>query len=289
MKIQKTRYAGVAACKLTHGKAEMIVLTGVGPRIISLRLDGSPNILYEHEGTKPNHGKWRIYGGHRIWVAPESEVCYEPDNAPCTVEVKGNCLRVLTPISPMRLQKGLEIRAAGPGVFALRTTLANHGPGVAYGALWMLTCVVPQGRLIAPWGSGTPDWRMSKLVVWNHWNDTTTDLTSEQWNIGNGRIVVEPTGEFGKIGIYSDAGWIGLLRKDLTFVKSFDPIAGKEYPDDGCNVEMYTCPNFMEMETLTPIGQIDPGQTIVHDERWTLSPRAFAPGQLKKIGALGTK
>ncbi len=73
MKIEKTKLKGREAYCLTLGDTEMIVVTGVGPRIMSLRTGGGENILWIDEvGLK--RGRWKIYGGHRLWVSPENEL-----------------------------------------------------------------------------------------------------------------------------------------------------------------------------------------------------------------------
>ncbi len=38
--------------------------------------------------------------------------------------------------------------------------------------------------------------------------------------------------------------------------------------DNGCNVEAYTCKTFSEIETLSPLLTLAPGDTISHHETW---------------------
>jgi hypothetical protein len=53
------------------------------------------------------------YGGHRLWVAPEVETTYYPDNAPVQAAEHGNAVRFTAPreAQPLgtNLQKELEI------------------------------------------------------------------------------------------------------------------------------------------------------------------------------------
>lgn len=40
-------------------------------------------------------GEWLIYGGHRLWIAPEHDPStFHPDNSPVTAEDHGNFVRV---------------------------------------------------------------------------------------------------------------------------------------------------------------------------------------------------
>jgi hypothetical protein len=42
------------------------------------------------------------------------------------------------------------------------------------------------------------------------------------------------------------------------------------YPDFGCNFEVFTNPEFLELESLGPRVQLGPGESICHAESWTL-------------------
>ena len=43
-----------------------------------------------------------------------------------------------------------------------------------------------------------------------------------------------------------------------------------EYPDFGSSVELYTCDRFSEIETLSPLTEIAPGNEVFHKEIWRL-------------------
>ena len=54
------------------------------------------------------------------------------------------------------------------------------------------------------------------------------------------------------------------------FVKNAPASAGAAYPDFGCNFEVFTNPEFLELETLGPKVQLEAGGSTSHTERWTL-------------------
>ena len=90
MKIEQTSYRHwPEAYRCTVGPLELVVVTSIGPRILSLRYDGGQNPLDE-DTTDFGVGAWRLYGGHRLTVAPETPASYSPDNAPCAVELLGD-------------------------------------------------------------------------------------------------------------------------------------------------------------------------------------------------------
>lgn len=69
--------------RITNGTVEVIVTLQVGPRIIRLGLVGERNlfrVLEEECGIKGG-SRWYIFGGHRLWHAPEANPrSYCPDN-----------------------------------------------------------------------------------------------------------------------------------------------------------------------------------------------------------------
>lgn len=56
----------------------------------------------------------------------------------------------------------------------------------------------------------------------------------------------------------------------MVFVKRFGWQAGASYPDFGCNNELFTIEDYLEVETLGPFEQLAPGNAAVHTEQWTL-------------------
>lgn len=289
LKIEHTAYQGWQdAYRLQLGDVEMIVLAEVGPRIISLRVGDGPNLLYVDPATLgkgQGDRDWHIYGGHRIWVSPESEDAYAPDNARCTAQVQGGTLTLTTPVDPdTRLRKRLSISAQG-NRFVVENAALNASEFLNQGAVWCLTCVVPQGAISFPWGSGG-NWDVKRIQWWNRWANHRSDVRSRQYQPGPDLFVIRPTGEEGKVGTHSPEGWLAYCRPDATFIKSFQPNMQADYPDGGCSVEVYTCAHFVEMETLSPQSIIYPGQEIVQREFWTVTSQVVDPEDGSALRAL---
>jgi len=55
----------------------------------------------------------------------------------------------------------------------------------------------------------------------------------------------------------------------LTLSFGSQPLA--EYPDNGCNFELYMCSRFMELESLGVMTHILPGECASHTETWHLT------------------
>jgi len=266
---------------------EMIVVTDIGPRIMSFRLGNGPNILYEDK-TGFSVGDWQLYGGHRFATAPETTKTYEPDNQPCQAVVGGQLLRISGPPGCGAIQKIMEIsHCRCCDGFKVRHILRNTGGMLWPAAPWAITCVKPIGRVVAQWGSGTGKWRTNMVRYWSQMGSCGTCANSRQWQPGNDIFVVQPSGETGKIGLYTDQGWMALLAGELTFIKRFQPVVRQSLcPDGGCNIEIYTCSNYIEMETLGAFETICPDAEITHTECWKLSADVFEPDQFKAVSQL---
>ena len=93
VKIEKVEYHGWKnALRISNDTVELIVLTEVGPRIISYRFLGEQNEFHEvpeHSGQTGGND-FRSYGGHRLWVSPEVDRTYFPDNVPIYVSQKAD-------------------------------------------------------------------------------------------------------------------------------------------------------------------------------------------------------
>ena len=84
--MERIQYQNLPNCiRLTNGEVEIIVTTDVGPRILSYSFAGGDNVLGLHPDAKIKSelGEYKLYGGHRLWIAPENMPnSYAPDDAP---------------------------------------------------------------------------------------------------------------------------------------------------------------------------------------------------------------
>ncbi|MCX7044068.1 MAG: hypothetical protein NTX50_01090 [Candidatus Sumerlaeota bacterium] len=269
--IEKTAYKKWrGAYQMNSGDVRLTLVTDMGPRALSLKLGDGPNLLFEDEKEELKAGDWKIYGGHRFWIGPETLLTYAPDNAPCQVMETGEGLQITSPADAATgLEKTLIVSAAPQG-FRLRHVVKNTGEFLApAGTIWGLTCVRPRGVCAIPWRVGPDKWSVASVKFWRRWADHGSDIESPQWRMTNDLFEIHPTGEEGKAG--SLASWIGQWSDDATFIKSVKMCPHAPYPDGGCNIEIYTCKFFIELESLSPVRILGPGETLEHEERWIVT------------------
>ena len=62
------------------------------------------------------------------------------------------------------------------------------------------------------------------------------------------------------------------LLGDSLFIKTFAFVEGATYPDGGCNFEVFTNSDMIEIESLSPLAALAPGESISHLESWFVFP-----------------
>jgi hypothetical protein len=277
--IQQVTCINLPNCyKLANGQVEVVVTTDIGPRVVRYGFVGGENILGELPGSTAATDKntWQSWGGHRLWIAPEGQPkSYGPDNSPIAHTVTGGTIRLEQPVEPgTHIQKIIEVTldATGTGV-TLRHTLTNRGQKPFELAPWALTVMNPGGTAIIPQepyaSHDTALLPARPIVLWHY-----TDLADARFRIGPKFIRLstdagkEPPQ---KIGVGNKQGWVAYARNGLLFLKKTSYQDGKSYPDFGCNFEVYTAGNFMEVESLGYLQTLAPGQSAQHVEHWMLA------------------
>ena len=269
--------------RLTNGTVELLVLTHVGPRVLFYGFAGGENQLHEFEeqvGLTDN-SQYHSYAGHRLWVSPEVERTYYPDNSSVQVVQVRDGVSFIAPVESAPpgtgLQKEVEVRLAADGTHVtLVHRITNQGGAPTEMAPWALTVMEAGGRAILPLPPRQP---MSKqhllpegvIGVWSY-----TDLADTRWKFGTQYVQLTtdaaPAGRFREqmLGLFNPSGWAAYFRQGHLFVKRAVVERDRTYPDFGCNFETYTEPGFLELETLGPLRTLKPGDTAEHIEHWWL-------------------
>jgi len=284
IRIEKRDYGGWPnSYYLTNGEIELVVLADVGPRVTRYALPGGENQFHEVEGQAGASGgdEFRLYGGHRLWVWPEVERTYFPDNRPVEVTVTTVGARFTarvesdTPGTALQKSMAVELSEKGSRV-KLVHSIANQAAEPTQLAPWAPTMLRAGGRGILPFPPRAAMDRehfqsVSPLTLWSF-----TDFTDSRWIIGKDFLQLvqqeDPCGRFPEqmSGLYNPWGWGAYVRSGEVFVKRSRPIPGASYPDYGCNFELFTNAEFLELETLGPVATLQPGEAVEHTELWWL-------------------
>lgn len=265
--------------RLANERAELLLSTSFGPRIVRYALAGGENALAEispagQAKPTPFGDDWHIYGGHRLWHAPEHPVrTYWPDNQPVKHETHGNTVTLTQPVEPnthLEKQMAVTLDPVGARVTIVHR-ITNRGAFDVELALWALSVMPAGGRAIFPNAPFVPHPEgllpARPFVLWPY-----TKLNDARWTFGDRyfQLRQDPSRtDPQKLGFYCAEGWVAYARGDLVFVKTYEPAPGP-HADLGCNTETFTNELFLELETLGPLVKIPPGGYSEHTERWSL-------------------
>ena len=269
---------------ISNGSIEALVTLEVGPRIISFSFVGQDNILFsEREEFEQMGGKefdehyykgaqWENYGGHRLWIAPESlPETYYPDNLPVEYTIDGNS--VLFKQKPQK-ENGIEI--------SIEVIMDNKKPEMSvkhYGknisdgqkefALWPITVMDKGGIEIIPLNCDDTGLLPNRnITFWPY-----TNINDPRFYICNKYITLSQDASNSnafKIGVDCHSGIGYYVIGDNVFCKEYTHAIGGNYPDYSASYESYTNETILEFETLSTIHNVNPSETITHSEKWKL-------------------
>lgn len=290
MHIKQTKHAGWEHnLQLVNDKVELIISLDVGPRILSYKTPSGENVLKNYPDQMGTSGetKWMIRGGHRFWIAPEDEILsYVPDNLPVTSDLTTEHSVRLTNsgVDPWNIKKEMTVSLAeNSSEVTIVHRAINEADKPIEIASWGLSVMAPGGLEIIPLpplGEHPRDLLPNRVMVaWPY-----TDLTDERWRFGWRFITLRQTaaGVPTKLGLAHKEKWVGYLMRNALFIKTFDHIDGEKYPDCGCNFETFTNGEMLEIESLSPLRTLAPGESVSHTEHWYLLDVSAQPYSLKE-------
>ncbi|KGM98003.1 hypothetical protein Z968_01380 [Clostridium novyi A str. 4552] len=291
VKIEEIAYKKWGNClKINNGLIEVVATLDFGPRIIRFCNIEKDNMFFEDETFKiANNGQqfsifdsdegWKIYGGHRLWVSPESDPrTYYPDNK----KVEWNNMEngVLLKAQKEKwtnIQKEIELRLdEDKAEVTLVHKITNLGPWSIKCAPWALTVMAPGGKEVIPQSSRKTGLLPNRqLVLWPY-----SKLNDKRLYLGEKYITLKQNKDNEqqfKIGINNELGWIAYFNYNNLFIKKYNHLIDGMYPDFGVSYETYTNNLMLEMETLGQLQDIEPYKAIEHKEQWYLFEDVVVP------------
>src|SRR5919108_4021650 len=272
--METSKFLGLECSVLENGTLKLLVTRSVGPRVLSFGFKDGENIFAELPEAVIDYpeggGVFHFYGGHRLWHAPEeSRRTYLPDDSPVDIILFENGLMATQKTEPQTgLQKSIEVRLPGEAPQLVITHhLTNQGYWPVTCALWAIPQLKTGGTAILPQiREDTGVLPNRSLAMWPY-----TDMLSPNVRWGSNYVLLdaELDSPF-KVGFPNPRGWLAYWWNGILFVKRAIYDAHAEYFDFGSSSECYSDHRFIELETLSPIHTIAPGETASHIETWEL-------------------
>lgn len=281
--IKEVTYKNYGKClSLSNDSMELYVTINVGPRIVKCNLRGKENLMFEDidramsEDVSSVYGEgknWYIYGGHRLWLSPESlPETYYPDNDRVVYSTCSTGAEFIPPVQAVRelqFSVSVELHETEPRA-VIHHKITNMGEKPVTGAAWSLSVMDKGGMIVIPQPQEDTGLLANRvLALWPY-----TDMTDSRIFFGNKYIALHQNPDIDKkikIGINNTAGKIAYINHGQAMVKSFEPdFENGTYPDFGVSCEAFANRYFTESETLSPLKTVAHGESIEHTEVWTL-------------------
>jgi hypothetical protein len=277
MKVEERKVDRYKTKMVRINNITMGIATEIGPRILYLASSKKPKFnlfgVHPEMGVQTPEGFWRFYGGHRLWSSPEAKPrSYSMDDKPVKIEIDEESIRIYRePELENSIQKAVTIRDFSENSIQVVHAIKNIGRWPIKIGCWALSMMRQNGFAIIPLKPSKTDQEGllpdRQLSLWPY-----TDMLDERLLFKKDYLFVKQNPEMKnplKIGTMANPTWAAYWVEGMVFVKHFPGEKG-EYPDFGCNVEVYTDTNMLELETVGPLKTVNPFEHIEHTEIWEI-------------------
>jgi hypothetical protein len=297
VKVQTIDYHGWKdAIEISNGEARMVVVPSIG-RILSYGFMDGENVLWENPEcrgkTLPPGGPaiengapvWMNFGGDKVWPTEQSRwpetngTAWPPDH---WFDGGAHAVRLL--------EDGVEIRAGVSGFNGgcsireirlaqkgTRVTIRQKIEKVKAGGNasaepvpftnWNVTQIRQPEMTLLPLNSG------SKFK--NRWYDYSGEKRecAKNVTIHDGEVAAFRPDSVLSQKIGADSGpWIAGIVGHLLMAELFEYDPEADYPDGGLSETVYTCPQYSEIELMSPMKSLKIGEVLSFDIAWELHP-----------------
>lgn len=257
---------------LTGNGAKLAVALDFGIRILHAGCVGMENLLYQQpadlsDGYFDQNG-WRLYGGHRLWAAPENELSTTADNFPIHWSKEDHSILLWEdPSLQTGLQKFLKIIFLPDGHIRLEHSLLNISDHPICCASWGITSLAPGGYAKVDYSRPQNACLQPQRSI-SLWGDSSVSDPRLTFTPDQLKVTFQPLPNTCKIGLYCPKGLAVYENKRQRFTLRFSPETMEQLPDGGCNFELFLCRHFMELEALGIKKHLEPGEYTSHWELW---------------------
>lgn len=299
MKVRTIEYRGWKdSVEIVNAECRVVVVPAVG-RILHYGFRDGENLLWENPALSGNRlpdpesadfsdaTEWLNFGGDKVWPMEQTRWpavngrAWPPDpwfdGAPHEVRLTDDGCVITGPVS--RFNGGRSVReiglAASGTALSIRQRIEKIRPVPSEAGRplrftnWNVTQIRKPERILFPADPRDPS------GSWFH--DYVFEGESASGCLGKRPAACGETGVFTpdpvrslKIGADTD-GWLAGLAGEALIVERFARVPGAAYPDGGLTIAAYSCPDYAELEIMSPMTPLGPGQSLVFDIAWELA------------------
>ena len=254
-----------------NGVIEVGIPLDFGLRVGHFSFVGEKNVFFEQpndmEKFTTDKG-WRIRGGHRLWIAPESPLTYCPDNEPISYTVSDDTVTLVQKEDPwLHIIKTFTLKFDGARLEIVHR-IENLSEDELECSLWAISVMAAGGTEYIDFerrDGGMDHWH--RISTWDY-----TSLGDPRATYTRDEIKIRhlPVDERYKIGVGHPFGPVRYENDGVVFKKYFAVEKDKIYPDANVSYETFFSQYMVEMESLSPLGKIGKGERMEHSEVWEL-------------------
>jgi len=275
---------------IENGEIEAYVTVDLGPRIIRFGFIGGKNIMCDNrkaftpmtDKTYTDYfgeGKaWESLGGHRVWITTESyPETYTPDDEKVEYTVTENgAVFEANDDNKNGVKKSFEIKMDSDDAnMQIITSVKNISDKEKEFAVWCISVAAADGTLVIPMNTNDTGLLHNRNIsVWPY-----TDLSDKRLRFGNKYVTVKQDTAATrplKIGFDLNAGQVYYVLGNDIFCKKYENNhPNGVYPDNNVSFETYTNDVMIEIENLSEVKRVAPGDCNSMTETWSLFKKNY--------------
>lgn len=294
--------------QITNGHARLVVVPAIG-RIMHYGLAEGGNILWSDpslhgqklsgEPNKNEAGRyiWTNFGGDKVWPNEQGDFkkingySWPPDHwfdgGAHEIKILHDGVVITSPVSDYNGARSVrEIRLAPTGTRVMihqrieKKKKARVEP-IRY-TIWNVTQIVPPQQVLYRLNP------LSQFYLGYHAFESNRETAIRNFRVeGSVGVFVPDESNCQKTGADSDH-WLAAVVDNIVIAQFFDRDATRTYPDGGLSAEVFTCPEYTELELLSPLTYLEVGQVLQNSIAWELHYLAddFKSVEQRKAAAL---
>ena len=286
IEIREVHYDAWGNClRLSNDFIEAVVTVDYGPRMVSFRMTGGKNVLFEDSERKrtvsgpemdARYGAGSVFyrrGGHMGSIAPiRTPESFFPDNTPVLYSIRPDGVSL---ISPREKTDGLKYTTEilmGDGACAVMIvhSVKNTSRERKKLAVWASTALRAGGVEVIPQNFGdTISTEPNRILAL--WPGTT--LSDSRLFAGERYLTVCQKPEMDReftLGVNNITSWAAYVLPDTTLIKRYVHDEAACYPNHDCSFRTRVGGDFAELDSFSPIYVVEPGEGIRHVENLSL-------------------
>jgi hypothetical protein len=315
LKVRTFQYHGWKdSVEITNADCRVVVVPEIG-RILHYGFRDGDNVLWENPalsgirlpdpgaGAFPGTTEWLNFGGDKVWPMEQGRwqavngSAWPPDpwfdGAPHVFRPLPDGCVITSPVSRFNGGRSVrEIRLAASGTrltVRQRIEKIRPVPSDASGPLsftnWNVTQIRRPDCILFPAVPGDPSRPWFHDYIFE--GVSASDCVRKRPGPGKKTCVFTPDPVRPlKIGADAD-GWVAGLSGLNLMVERFERFPEAAYPDGGLTIAAYSCPDYAELEVMSPMAALGPGETLTFDISWELSELSSASEAERLEEAIG--